>query len=753
MVFVCLSRTMQALDDPGQHGNNQGAVDERKRPDEAGSECLRNVCLYCLSVGFIESKTTRGARPSSEHPIINGVNTIKPPTKAGMAWVRGMLWPTEMKLGEAHAKPIGPVRTGKGRRVARFVYYAANPGPLRELWHPTVALDTTLVITSSSLYPVATPASVTMWDVVWTDPEKESRREHRERKASKPACKDKSSSTPRSIFGRDSTSSSERPFPLSLNGLKPFAKNVASPAPPPSSTHESARAEYYDAESGRLSYDSIPHKLTGSATENMLLRGEFAEFTQDQIHMHDATGDHHLRQSSSSSSWSSTAPERVALEPCQIVQTLSEGSFVARSTQVTTSIRTSDELSSGLASEIIITANTDSPPKSSGTQSQLSMRRFGALSLPKPPPLPIAPRRVPSHSGSLRCDVADVWKPPATWACSPTTDTSFSTMEYHLEPNRSDASLSTELNAMQREVNRLTAESNIVRLLRLKEVWGRLSNPDLCKALEVEKVQWMLSALYNMDAPLEKRSGRGIAQDTTPAGLKRVLALYETPAVASYLAAVFHSKQLYHLSSSPLSHTLFPNIHPVLVPARSTSAFPVASSSFGSVYSLRLPISNPSQDIPGLLKNIHRCLEPDGALHLVLIDPLPVALTLGPLLRTWIEKHLLLNLETNFRCTKPTRLFPIWLENASFRVESVTAATRKFLAVPPLEENRLPATCQSEEDIKQELRNFVGRMLWMEVWAEYITSDTWWWEDPQIVDECKQLKTAWEWRLIKALKE
>jgi hypothetical protein len=62
----------------------------------------------------------------------------------------------------------------------------------------------------------------------------------------------------------------------------------------------------------------------------------------------------------------------VALEPCHIVQTFSEGSYIARSTEVTTSLRTPSDPQFGLSSEVTITANTESKslsrPRSSGGQ-------------------------------------------------------------------------------------------------------------------------------------------------------------------------------------------------------------------------------------------------------------------------------------------------------------------------------------------------------------------------------------------------
>ncbi|KAM0396792.1 hypothetical protein ACHAQC_004310 [Fusarium culmorum] len=240
--------------------------------------------------------------------------------------------------------------------------------------------------------------------------------------------------------------------------------------------------------------------------------------------------------------------------------------------------------------------------------------------------------------------------------------------------------------------------------------------------MEIEKMQWMLSALYNMDGPNYPEIGNESTECEPSDPPKKVLALYETP---------------------------------VLSPVRSPSAFPVAPSTIEAVHSLRLPLVMPSQDIPALLRNIHRCLEPGGSLYLTIIDPLPLTSTLGPLLRTWIEDHLLFNLEASFRCTNPSKLLPVWLKSASLLVDPNLVETSQFYAIP-LDDSQLQYVRdghESEEGLRQELRNIVGRMLWMEIWREYIIADSWWWDDPNILHECSQLQTTWEWRLIEAVKD
>ncbi|EON96115.1 hypothetical protein UCRPA7_8385 [Phaeoacremonium minimum UCRPA7] len=152
-----------------------------------------------------------------------------------------------------------------------------------------------------------------------------------------------------------------------------------------------------------------------------------------------------------------------------------------------------------------------------------------------------------------------------------------------------------------------------------------------------------------------------------------------------------------------------------------------------------------------MLRAIHRCLAPGGSLRLILINPAPEVNTLGPRLRTWLEKHLLLNLELKFRCMNPTKLFPNWLEETHLRAEGSTIVRPKFHAIagdlPKVED------LETHFDITPRLYSQVGRMLWKEVWGRHVATDNWWWEDKSIVQECKELGTFWQYHLITAVRQ
>ncbi|KAG5791941.1 hypothetical protein H9Q69_009000 [Fusarium xylarioides] len=606
-----------------------------------------------------------------------------------------------------------------------------------------------------------------MWEVSWATP-KESRKEHRENKATS----GKSATKARSIFSRGSNSSNEAP---SFGNFYNKRKNAERGNDSVSSTSSkaSAGAGNYELEADEASTFSAGSEHT---TINMARvidlsarrNGQILERSQEVY-----IGDNTLLEppsptlTSSSAPWDTETLERVIIQPWPLIQALSDDSFIARSTEATTSQRTSYDTPYLINCGVTIMATPSLKSKhrarSPSTQSVLIIIRNVHLltsfrsqtqrpQSSRSPTKAKTPRRMPSSTASLRVESSDSWQPPSEWACTP-TEPSF---QFPDEPvPEPEATIPKELNAMQLGVKQLAKEDNMVRLVRLAESQGVNNPPSLCQDLEVEKMQWMLSAMFNMDGPEYSEINDDDIDDESADPPKRILALYETPAVTSYLAAVNHSKQVYHLSAAPLSPASFPNIHPVLTPVRSPSAFPVAPSTIEAVHSLRLPLAMPSQDIPALLRNIHRCLEPGGSLQLTIIDPLPVTSTLGPLLRAWIEDHLLFNLEASFRCTNPSKLLPLWLNGASLRVDPDCIETTQFFALP-LDSTQLQYVREghiSEEGLRQELRNLVGRMLWMEVWREYIVAERWWWEDPEILQECIQHQTTWEWKLIEAVKE
>ena len=59
---------------------------------------------------------------------------------------------------------------------------------------------------------------------------------------------------------------------------------------------------------------------------------------------------------------------------------------------------------------------------------------------------------------------------------------------------------------------------------------------------------------------------------------------------------------------------------------------------------------------------------------------------------------------------------------------------------------------EKEDGELAELSELVGRMLWKETWGGYVEGKGWWWEDDEVLEECRELGTRWECVLVRAVK-
>ena len=234
-------------------------------------------------------------------------------------------------------------------------------------------------------------------------------------------------------------------------------------------------------------------------------------------------------------------------------------------------------------------------------------------------------------------------------------------------------------------------------------------------------------------------------------------------ASASYLAALNSSTEVYHLSTQPLDSIDYPNVHSFPVPSP-TAKLPFASGIFSSIHSFPLPALFPSSSIPTILKECHRTLlstrsdapesSKNGSLQLIILDPSPSPATTGPRLRTWLDKHLIVNLERQFRCINPCRLFPIWLADAGLGGKgSVVTSVRFAAATETAVVSSYNRGGGSDDDTREELRGVVGRRLWEETWGGLVEGRGRWWDDLEITEECVRMGTTWEYLIIEAVKE
>lgn len=393
----------------------------------------------------------------------------------------------------------------------------------------------------------------------------------------------------------------------------------------------------------------------------------------------------------------------------------------------------------------------------------------------------------------------DLWKAPDAWEYS-ASEPEVSPVEEAAVPIGSEAinQLALDLASMQREANRMLEASPRTILLRLKERWGdqdvhvaletgtesmqgdvdvAVDEALMYKELEMDRKRWMLSALHHMETTTLPRTV--LSKPKVKPKVQKILSLFDSQgmlgqglssvtyhadflhqAATSYLAISNPSVPIYHLSSDPLSHRRYPNIHPITCPAVSASAVGVATEAFSAVNCLPIASILPSSDLPRLLQNIFRVLAPGGFLNMVIVDPMPNLASAGPALRKWLDENLIFNLEQQFRCTNPSRNFPHWLLEAGLRAKGSVITTARFQAVVDQDHagdgsggSSSNSGSASEVATMKELRTVVGRMLWREIWGPFVGADKWWWEVPKIVDECAGRDTYWEYSVIAACKE
>ncbi|KAK1783455.1 hypothetical protein QBC45DRAFT_462130 [Copromyces sp. CBS 386.78] len=387
-------------------------------------------------------------------------------------------------------------------------------------------------------------------------------------------------------------------------------------------------------------------------------------------------------------------------------------------------------------------SNTSAPSYANGSaEGHASTSTQDFLSVPKTPGLP------PKRRGTN----PDAWKPPNNWGCPSTADLLPKTNEEqnNLEVIK-DENTDKNVARLQKDVEAMAISSPEKVLARLVEDWGEPSDASSHMQREKDRKRLMLSVLHDIGgypATLVETASR-LDHGALHASRQKILALFESEATASYLAATYSDATITHLSLSPLPHDLFPNVQPLFAPPNKAS-ISFAADSFNSVHCLSLPSLVPAHEIVEVLKQTYRCLAPNGTLQLVLLDPFPVARRLGPRTRKWFEKHILSNLQSQARCVKPSAVFPGFLEEAQLRVREETCTKIKFLAVPP---DPTDVFTDDQERVQAELRSVVGRMLWQEVWGKMVTGDDNWWDDPECVEECSRLGTFFEFSRIAAVK-
>ncbi|KAH9909859.1 hypothetical protein F4778DRAFT_21329 [Xylariomycetidae sp. FL2044] len=555
-----------------------------------------------------------------------------------------------------------------------------------------------------------------MFDVLWTDPNRELVGERIARKEMEAKDKEKKKSeNSRQSISTNSSSSSDRAF--GIFGSKNRRK-TPTPSKQKSPAALSGLGASDDRKGTRSSTYGVKALLNHQNEADIAVRPITGPFLPMQALERENTVSSRSSRESIVSRWTqnsgvTTGPfggvsardSALTTKSGNLIQTLGPSSFITRSTEVTVSPRNSDIDIDQLIDEIHISSDrtkAETPPLSDSVKEQASgaFVEHGSVSTPyslpqTPPPLEGRSNSVVSRSrwaNDTRLDNPDAWKPPHEWECTPTRIVD-NPREDILQASPASAEedhyMCPDLVLLQREIRMMAAAGPELILANLKSKMGDATDAMVYKELEMTKKRWMFWALHRNEgyATLVER---GEAQLDSPVFPRppRILALYETQASASFLAALYPQISITHLAPRPISPKLFPNVQPILVPATSVSA--------GS-----------------------RALAP--------------------------------HLYTMFRTTYPSGTFPAWLAVGRLRGAGSTIGT---VQVPAVEGMMLrePGVI-SQSPVKCDLRCQVTRMLWQEVWGGFVLADRWWWEDDEIVQECQERQTYWEYSYIVAVKE
>ncbi|KAG9244421.1 hypothetical protein BJ878DRAFT_550486 [Calycina marina] len=324
-----------------------------------------------------------------------------------------------------------------------------------------------------------------------------------------------------------------------------------------------------------------------------------------------------------------------------------------------------------------------------------------------------------------------------------------------------------ENSAIRLRLRRMETASPKIILQRLVEEWDEGEDEAIYNELEFEKQLWMLVGLTYSRRDASFAQSTGMKSPLEPCN---VLSLYDNNACASMLSTMYPiGSKTHHLSMHPPSSIEQTSHLHTLIVTIVTTTLPYAPSTFTTISSLRLPMIVPASSIPSMLGECHRVLNNGGTLQLTVIDPLPIATTMGPKMRVWLEDHLLLKLETQFRCLKPGKLMPIWLADAGFRTAprfdnqgATVCATETSSKTSPVRtgfsfraigrgEGGYRGSSRAKDQVDM-LASTVGRMLWKEIYGPYVGGQIWWWEDEHVVDECYNMGTKWDVTIIEAIK-
>ncbi|KAK6585449.1 hypothetical protein PZA11_002176 [Diplocarpon coronariae] len=647
-----------------------------------------------------------------------------------------------------------------------------------------------------------------MFDVSWTDPDRETVGQRKARKeqeiASGTGGKPQGLSRRSSIRSSETSGSSFSQKPSLLTLFGPSRKDGGSRighhstlprAPAADSASVSQRLSSFTSETD-CSAPGLPSTTARISQPGPFVGSPFyseAELSARSDASESVFSGWTEKSTKTDSSYGSVSESPTS--PRKIAQPLSDNSFILQSTEITVSSSENIEATEQTATTVHISA-----PASSSAEAQQSSNTavppttfvfpLPNSQTPETPPRKASQKEDVLHGGTFpvikRTKPFYTWRPPETWGC----DDGAPKVPLPREPSaplrpmkgRRPQAPPAEIAHLRRSIRRMDAASPKIILERLKEEWVGVADASVYRELELEKQLWMLTALRS----LKRKNSLEDMFEAHSRGSAKVLSLYENHASSSSLSALTTATEVHHLSTNPLSPKSYPNIRPMSVPGP-TSQLPYDSNLFSHIYAFSISSLLPASSIPAILEECRRTLvstaealpspgapistspsqsasklvttnpsppsNRGGTLHLTILDPSPLPATLGPLLRAWLDGNLILHLEKQFRCTNPSRLFPIWLSDAGLRAPGSTIVNARFSASATPSAHVANGDRDDMEKTRNELKSVVGRMLWREIWGAYVQGESWWWEDVGIMEECEKMGTVWEYAVIEAVKE
>ncbi|KAK3352182.1 hypothetical protein B0T25DRAFT_541298 [Lasiosphaeria hispida] len=377
-----------------------------------------------------------------------------------------------------------------------------------------------------------------------------------------------------------------------------------------------------------------------------------------------------------------------------------------------------ESVSSSRGSAVLTDHHSESP--SSPRTTIISQSRNSVLDGLSPPP------RSP-HRPKPPANIADPWSPS-----SPGPE-----------------SQSRQIQGIQALTRRMTRASASTRWNRAREKWIEPLDAGSRQEINLEKDIWLVSELLLRDttlaaSPLPVRTSLG---PTLPVHAVqrsgRILDVASRPADLYHLAALQPAARIAHLAPiADKGETALWNTHLLplpynvaslsLVPTQGSQgvAFPLGDASCEHVRATPAAVGAfSSHQLKALLRECHRVLAVRGLLEIRLLDPKPR--DAGPAVARWVESELLVALESEFRCTRPAVMVPLWACEAGLECmdlgEGFQDGVHEFRVC-------VEDGAAAEEQLEAELCRSLLR-------SQYPFVKAWLWEIHDCRVECLELRT------------